>query len=527
MHEAFKSFCARHWLASEPWQHHFYRMPLLLIAILFGSGTWIGLKTSWISLRWWLAVSLICAAGSILFRLSGRHRLSVVLLALTLFALGMTYGSGSRPPVDDALSVFLGYDWQPCAVRVEVLAPAVWSPNPHHRPNDPSSQAWRTNWEVRCLAVRDRQMWRPIDVYCRLSTEGRIDDYFPGDKLEVHGQYRKISPAVNPGGFDFAEISRWESRYVSIRTESSEQITLLTSGWISASRLRGLAICEIDRSLTRWVSQGQAPLAAALVFGQRQQVDWQAQQELMATGTLHMLAISGMHVEIIAAILLAVCVTLGTDHRTTFWILVVSTWAYTMLAGAQPPVVRAAIQITLFALANWMGARARLANLLGAAAFVVVLMSASNLENVGVQLSFIAVATIGLFVSSLRQGTQRDRLFILVSESQPAWQRWLVRVRTATWDLIRLSWWISLFTCPLIWTHFHVISPISVPLNVLIGLPVTVGLIAGLLTGFFGWLPPVGWLCGQLCGWSLQVVCWIVNLFYCLPMHIGTYPRPT
>jgi competence protein ComEC len=529
MHEAFKQFITNHWLMAEPWHHHVYRLPLLFFAILFCTGTAIGLQCPWLWANLFLVFGLAGGGLFLYWHRSEQRSLASLAGFASVFSLGLAHGIQSTPRTHDALSQVAGIEWTPCAMRVQVRAPAVWQPNPNHRPRDPNSSAWKTTWEVQCDAIRDRDQWQPVDARCNLSTVGRIETFLPGDVIEVLGHYRKITPATNPGGFDFAEFSSWESKYVMLRAESVDQLKHVETRWglTCVTRLRGQAILSIDRSLSRWVSLGQAPLAAALVFGQRQQVDWQDQQELMATGTLHMLAISGLHVEIIASVLLALCVVSGASNRTTFFCLFIATWAYSGLAGSQPPVVRAAVQVSVFALARWIGAKARLGNLLGAAAAIVVMMQASNLSNVGVQLSFLAVATIGLFVSSLHPGNQRDRLRAVVNESLPRWRRWLNAMVSKSIEMLRLSWWVSLFTCPLIWSNFNVISPIAVPLNVLISLPVTVGLLSGLLTGIVGWFPPLGWAFGQICGLSLFAVSTLVTLAHQVEHGYWWLPAPT
>jgi competence protein ComEC len=425
-----------------------------------------------------------------------------------VFILGVYFGIKSEPAIADSLSSIATTDWQPCAMRVQIRSAAVWQPNPNHRPADPNSQDWKTQWPVTCLAIRHCEAWQPATAICNLTTDGRVQSYFPGDTLEIFGHYRKIGPSSNPGGFNFAEQARLQNRFIALRVESAKQIKRVDSQWgrHSLARLRGLAICAIDNSLRHWISDGKAPLAAALVFGQRQQVDWQDQQELMATGTLHMLSISGLHVEIVAAVLLGICVYLGVNPRTTFMWLVVATWSYAGLSGAEPPVVRAAVQVTVFAFARWSGGRTRIGNLLGAAAIIVVLMQASNLENVGVQLSFLAVATIGFFFSASRRSTQRDRLQVVIDEALPAWWIWMRWLARKVLELTSLSAWITLFTCPLIWTNFHVLSPIAIPLNVIISIPLTISLLSGLCVGLLGWIPPVGWLGGQLCGTSLSFI---------------------
>ncbi len=528
MREQIRIIIAQHWLMADPWYYHFYRLPMLFIAVVLAIGVWLGGR---VELSHFGALILLASLFGVAGLVAQRQGLRGWTIACTLaavFLLGIYFGIVSEPSEGDSISEAATLDWQPCAMRIVVQSAAVWQPNPNHRPLDPNSQPWKTQWLVKCIAVRHKEQWHSTTAFSSLTTDGRVECYLPGDTLEMFGHFRKIGPSVNPGGFNFAEQAKLEHRFVTLRVESAKQLDLVGSQWsgYGLARLRGIVIREIDRLLNRWVINGQAPLAAALVFGQRQQVDWQDQQELMATGTLHMLSISGLHVEIVAGVLLALCIYLGASHRTTFVCLVAATWCYAGLSGADPPVVRAAVQVTVFAFARWSGGRTRIGNLLGAAAIVVVLLRASNLENVGVQLSFLAVATIGFFISATRRRAQLDRLQAVVDETLPAWWLWGRWLTRKSIELTCLSAWISLFTCPLIWTNFHVLSPIAIPLNVVISIPLTISLLSGLCLGILGWLPPVGWFFGWVCGTSLSFITAAVSIGNQIPGGHVWLPAP-
>ena len=513
---------------ADPWYYYVYRLPMFFIAIALASGVWLGGRIELNRPVWLMILAVLLGIVAIFIQLRNYRGWAIVCTLPAVFLLGVYFGINSEPPVADSLSSIATADWQPCAMRIVVQSAAVWQPNPNHRPLDPNSQPWKTQWSVKCVAIRHRDQWQPTSAFSSLTTDGRIESYLPGDALEMFGHFRKIGPSSNPGGFNFAEQARLEHRFITLRVEAARQLKLVETRWggYSLARLRGMAIREIDKLLTRWVSDGQAPLAAALVFGQRQQVDWQDQQELMATGTLHMLSISGLHVEIVAAVLLGICIFLGASHRTTFLCLVIATWCYAGVSGAEPPVVRAAVQVTIFAFARWSGGRTRIGNLLGAAAIVVVLLRASNLENVGVQLSFLAVATIGFFISATRQRVQLDRLQMVVDETLPGWWIWVRWLSRKIFELTCLSAWITLFTCPLIWINFHVLSPIAIPLNVIISIPLTISLLSGLCLGLLGWIPPIGWLCGWLCGASLNFITAVVAVGNQVPGGHVWLPAP-
>lgn len=508
-----------------------YYRPLLWLSLAVIVGVKLQTFTGWLtglsSLAWLCALSLGLTIAMILHRRGYAVVASgFALLAALLF--GSYVASLQAPATSDSLSSLATRKAEPIAVRGIIASAAVWKPNPHHRSGDANSEAWQTQWDVRCTQLRDGVAWSTINALCTLSVDGRIDDLLPGDRVEIMGSFRRISAPSNPGGFDFAEHFRREGKFVSLTAKSRAQLTRLeTTSHYRLLRWRAWLVKQVDQSLRRWVGSAHSPLAAALVFGQREQVDWEDQQALMATGTLHMLAISGMHVEIVAASVLLLAGPLGWRPATLMILIVSVCGAYAILAGGNPPVLRAVIVVSAFALARAMGRPARLANVLGLAALTLVLIRVANVDSVGVQLSFLAVGTIGLFaIDRSLPSERRSPLRQLLEEGlgpTQRWSRWWLRSLQQTW---RLSLWVWVVTCPLVWFSFHVIAPIAVPLNVLIALPLMLALISGLLTGLFGWLPPLGWLSGALCGASLSLIDWTIDIGGRVPLGHLWLPAP-
>lgn len=534
--------------------------PVLLLAVAVISGGWLGQTiVSWLlanpssatrdtgsqilgvasttvlilSAGIWSWMFLSRRAGFLFSRNSTYSRATTtqtvpaVLLASAL--LGLYWGLVSLPAQKDDLSELVGRKSQPIAVRAEILSAPIWKPNPNHRQGDPRSVPWRTQWNVRCEAISGASGWQAVRADSSLSVDGRVSRFLPGDVVEVYGSVRRIWPATNPGGFDFAEHQARYGRLTLLSADGEEQVLLQSTRWTRPlSRIRAMAVNGIDHLLHRWVRFEKAPLAAALVFGQRQQVDWEHQQELMATGTLHMLAISGMHVEIVALGFLLICWYFQVRDEKRLLIMVLVCLAYAGLADGKPPVMRAAILVIAREVAMFWGRQANLFNLLAFAGLVLFLSRASNLQNVGVHLSFAAVVAIGVFVlkkpaDELKPankkkagdgddpGDQEESLKRLRRESEGPAKRLFRLLGAKVWGTLRLSFWVWLVTCPLIWYHFNVIAPVSIPLNVLLALPLAASLFCGLVTGTLGWFAPVGWAAGLGCGTMLSVITELVE----------------
>ncbi len=478
------------------------------------------------------AMTVILGATTFALACNSRVSFSVKAVAgfCTVIPVACLYSLTNRPPDSDCLTSIAGRKSDPIALRGVIQQAAIWSPNPYHRESDPNSDPWSTRWRVQWEQLRDVDQWIDVSALSTLSTKGRIHQFLPGDRIEVFGSIEAIAQPSNPGMPNFAELAKAKGMFVTISTDNSSQIHKLeTSFKFPFQRLRGYAVRAIDQALHRHITWGQAELAAALVFGQREQVDWESQQQLMATGTLHMLAISGMHVEIIAVTLLILSQLLALRRGTVAILVIGVCTAYAGLAGSNPPVLRALILIIAVTAARYWGMNPRLFNLLALSAVILSLQSASNLTNVGVQLSFLAVATIGVFN---RDGKteRRNALQSLLEESLPWWRRCLLAIRRYVVSGLRISFWVGLLTTPLIWHHFHVVSFVSIPLNVVLSIPLMIGLLCGLATGLVAWIPwlggVIGSVLGAISGSCLAVIQGCVELAYQVPLGHLWLPSP-
>lgn len=518
----------RPWLTPAALKLHYYRYPMLwlLIAMLAGNATRTRLTTTGL-IASAIGLPLLMLGAAACYRREYRSLAAVLILAAAaLFAAA--YGCAFQPESNDPLSQLATRQSEPIALRGVVSSVAEWYPNMNYRPGDANSQPWQTRWELRCEAVRNGRDWQALDALTTLTVAGRIDDLLPGDEVEVFGGFRAIAPPTNPGAYDFAKRARQQAQFWRVSADSREQITKTGQrNTFPLLRLRGHAVRLVDGYLHSRVPFDQAPLAAALIFGQRSQVNWDEREELMATGTLHLLAISGLHVGILAAAVMLACAVLQTRNFTEFvWVCCIC-GLYAALAGGQPPVLRAVVLIALFAIARVWGRRTRLLNLLSVAAIVLLLIQANHATDVGVHLSFLAVGSIGVFAGQQHaQAQRRSALQSVLEESYSRWFRRWLKWRRGTLAAIQLSFWVWLMTCPLIWTNFNVVSPIAIPLNVIIAVPLTVSLLSGLIVSALGWLAPVAWLAGKICGGSLVLISWIVSLGSAVPLGHFWLPEP-
>lgn len=491
-------------MAAPPYQ------PLVALAAAFMAGITadrcLSTRVEW----WWLAAAALLGA----WLLAWRWRMSRIAACLLLAATAM-FGAARH---HTQWSIFAQNDLgrsagaAPQAVCLEVVAleSPRWRPAPAPSPLSTFDRGDQSQLDVLVVRVRDRDRWRPASGKGSLFVEGHLVNVAAGDRLRVLGQFQRNLPPLNPGEYDFSEHERSERKLCRISADHPDSVTLVAHGavwrprrWINGLRSGG------DELLWRYVGDRRGGLASALILGLREQLDRQKLEPYFLTGTMHVLAISGLNIGILAAGFWVI-VRLGImPRRAALVVAVVLVILYAALTGAEPPVVRSAILVIAFCVGRFLGRPVLSFHTLAAAALVVLAINPTELFDAGAQLSFLAVAALGLAAPrvALWRRPPQDPLDRLIAQTRP-WPRRAARagaLRIAQTLAVSAAVWLALL--PLTMYRFHLASPEAVLLNLVIGFPLAMALFAGfgvlLLGNVF---PPAASLSGAVCDGSLSVL---------------------
>jgi competence protein ComEC len=336
----------------------------------------------------------------------------------------------------------------------------------------------------------------------------RYPTYHYGDVLKITGGLETPEPFDN---FDYKTYLERQGIYSVIYYPGVE---LLDSGqvlkplqWIYSLRE------QLSVSLARVLPEPQCSLAQAILLGLRGNIPDSLYQAFSRTGTAHLLAISGLHMSIIIAILLSLGILLFGRQRSIYiWLALVLTWLYTLLAGMHPPVIRAAIMGSLFLIAEYLGRQRSAIIALAFAAAVMVGIQPYILWSVSFQLSFLAMAGLVLFYPYFQAWGRKGVAAIFRNREA------LVTTGSMITDVFAASLAAIIAVWPLIAYNFGVVSLVALPATffTLPALPfiiVTSALVA--FTGLFALLA------AQILGWLawlfLSYLVFLVQGFDALP----------
>ncbi|MFW6169422.1 MAG: ComEC/Rec2 family competence protein [Planctomycetota bacterium] len=401
----------------------------------------------------------------------------------------------------DEISRFVARTPLPVMVRVLVLDAPRHSPGGEGEALSAVTRKETTRYQVRALAIRQRSGWRPASGRLTLIVEGEPAgrEALRGDQLEVAALLAPLHSPLNPGEPNFASMCRGRRRRAVLLCEHVECVRCVYRArpWSLLRQLGRLRV-EAERALDRHVGAERAPLAAALLVGSRERLPQATIDRFFVSGTLHFLAISGLHVGILAAVFWVLLRLHWLPRRRILWGAGVVVVNYALLTGIRPPVVRATILILIYCAARGSGRFSQPWNSLAAAGLVTLGLNPTGLFDTGTQLSFLAVACLICAWPLVTPSPSRFPLHQLMVQARPVWVRALRELCVRTGQLLLISTVVWSVSLPLVAYRFHLAAPIGLILTVLLWLPLAAALFTALFTALTAPLPLLPRLFGTL-----------------------------
>ena len=283
-------------------------------------------------------------------------------------------------------------DSKPCCVELRLCSEPQFAP-------DKGSYAAadddvKTYFHSRAVRMRSGDVWQPAAGNARLVVHADAKQFRSGDLVRVYGRLVRPAPPTNPGQYDFSLHYRRQRLLAFVHVYQLESVELLAHSDLASSRWLSSLRRRLDEMLWKYVGPEEAPFASAILLGNRQQMEKSSRDKFVETGTAHLLAISGLHIGILAGAFLLLLRSPFFARRHCLWATIAFVIFYAWLVEFRPPVTRASILIVLFCFGKMIGERGNAINLLSAAALIVLALNPTDLFSIGPQLSFLAVTTL-------------------------------------------------------------------------------------------------------------------------------------
>jgi competence protein ComEC len=369
------------------------------------------------------------------------------------------------------------------------------------------SKSWRV--EVEVTAVKTNE-WLfktgKVLLYISKKSVEKIPWQY-GDRLLIKGSPQELKPPANPYEFDF-------KRFLGFKNIYHQQFILFDqSQKISDAERKGFLFYSIkarawaSEKLNQYIEGDQEQaIAAALVLGVTEGIDTDLQNAYAASGAMHVLAVSGLHVGIIYAILLFLLRPLNRfawSRWAVFGISICCLWLFAFVTGLSPSVLRAVTMFSFIALARPLGWRTNIYNTLAGSAFLLLIFNPYLIMSVGFQLSYLAVLGI-------------------VYLQRPIYNLWEIENRVGDWvwqiTCVSIAAQISTFALGMLYFHqfpvyFLVSNLFVIPLSTLV-------LVIGILLLAISAWSSVASLIGVTITYLIKALNWIVFKVEELPFSL-------
>jgi len=294
-----------------------------------------------------------------------------------------------------------------------------------------------------------------------------------GDELALFGTFQPIEPPRNPGEFDMrAYLARRDVKNLFIvRYPENGRILAPGSGF---SILRAAARSRewMQRMLSRDLedSPDVVSLICGTSLGLRHQTHDDIEEPFQQTGTLHLFAVAGLHVGIVARLLWTFAMVLRLPRKVATALIIPLLFFYAAITGLHTASVRAAVMSALLLGGIFFDRKVLALNSLAAAAFLILLFDSNQLFTSGFQLSFAVVGAIVLLADPMFVRFERivapDPFLPRLLLSRPrrffaAVGRGLARAAS-----VSLAAWIG--SLLLIYWYFYLVTPVSLFANLVV-----------------------------------------------------------
>ncbi len=511
-------------LRAKAWQS-----PLLNVALLWTAGIVLD-RTIGLPLPAACLVVLVSLTAWTFAQNGRQGRLGLVYLAIGTMACGAAYHHYRRTVfAADDIGVFATADARPIHLRAWIEE----EPTIHRQPPEDDllsvSHADATIATLRVTELEHAGGWIGASGRARLTVAGHWQEAHVGDAVEVFGRLLKPQGPANPGEADYsASLLDRRIRALIVVRKTLQAVRVLPEKH-RFSPIGSLMVIRAwaARVLQQRLSPTIAPVAKALLLGDTSDMtsaDW---DRYIETGVVHVLAISGQHLVILAGSLWWLCRLVTIRRRHIAWLVAGFLLLYALMTGGRPPILRAAVMVCACCGGLYLRRPALSANTLALGWIIVSLVNPADLASVGCQLSFVAVAVLcwGPWHWFPRAVDPLDQL---IEKSLPPWRRRLLLLGRGVGFTYVITWVVWLSAAPLVAAHTHLFSPIGLLIGPIVMLVTSVALISGFfLLALAALCPFLIAVVHPIVQGSLTVCGWFVRVADGIPgghIYVGDVP---
>ena len=368
--------------------------------------------------------------------------------------------------------------------------------------------------QIRTLG-EDKDNNFPVTGKIRVTGRGNFPNLSIGDKVSFTGKLRSIRNFKNPGGFDYKKYMAFKEIWGTSYVRGKDLTVIKRNSGKGINKTIADARSRISDLIDNTGEGDKSAVLKALIIGDRNSISKNLKEAFNRAGAGHILAISGLHIGIVATVAFFFFKWILSYFKYFLWngltvkvaaiLSLFPVFIYGLLSGLSPSTQRAVIMVTIFLMTFLFEREHDPINTLAIAAMIILVVHPPSLFSISFQLSFIAVLAIiyGLSRIRIKSKNRKQVLFQL-------WKKVYLFLLTSLFAILG--------TLPLLMLYFNQVSFVGLLANLFV-VPL-IGFIVVPLGLFSVLLYPVSvygaaWCINansELLAKALDIVVWFSNL---------------
>lgn len=334
---------------------------------------------------WWMSIILCLYAGYAIRSYRGKS----CLFLLAAGVIGFVYYSFYDQSNQTALSATHDEQW----IEGEMISNATIDGD-------------RVKFLLQIKKVNGVPLEEKIDCYVPLKTKNELkeaQELRAGSYLRFHTRLISPQTARNPGTFDYQNYLYYKKIHWTARPSTFSSLMIDPPSRLHPRWILEQVQATLSETIDRTFPASAANIMKGLLIGIRQDLSPEMMNAYSKLGFTHVLAISGLHMTVLVAGLLAFMRGAGFSRETSILTTMGFIPAYVILVGAAPSVVRSGIMAVAVLYGHFLNRPRDGLNIWGAALIIMILCNPYQLWDIGFQLSFAVTWGLLTLSSPLQQ----------------------------------------------------------------------------------------------------------------------------
>lgn len=300
----------------------------------------------------------------------------------------------------------------------------------------------KTRLRVRAIIVDDKIRKNEGKCLLMIEKDSLSLDLEAGDDIQFLSDLKEVETQGNPHSFNYKRYLFFQqiSQQAYLKSEQWDIINI-EKHWSEKTSVPKLRLFLLLQYQEHGINGNELAVLSALTLGYKNDLDANIQKSYAASGAIHILAVSGLHVGIVFVIISHLLKFLGKSNRSRwirFLLILAFIWFFALLTGGSPSVLRATVMLSFVAFGMALKRNGSIYNSIFASAFILLLFDPFLLFNLSFQLSYSAVISIIYFQPKIYKLVEVNNLL----------SKW-------TWGLISVSLAAQMGTLPITIYYFH------------------------------------------------------------------------